>query len=165
MDIRKEIKQILEKYGYTVIYVRADKRFRCSCHSEREGESNTTNCKLCFGTGYKSKVERVVTRRKPLAMPESLVAVRKNAGPGNIVAAGYTYYFEHDIVPKSGDFILEVLWQEKQPVKIKEKLLISAVDEKDGLHGQTEFYQVYARTHWIEEGDKSGISQNGVSTT
>ena len=160
MDIRKRLRETLNKYGYTIVYIRADQRFRCSCYSERNGEAKITDCSLCFGTGYKSQVERVKTRRKPLTMPESLVAVRRTAEPGNLVVGGYTYYMEHNIVPKSGDFILEVLWSNGKPTKVKEKLKISAVDQKDGLEGRIEFYQVYARTHWLEEGDVNGINKD-----
>lgn len=160
LDIRKQIKKVIETYGHTVIYVRTDPRFRCECYSEHNGESTDSNCKKCFGTGFKSSVEKVRTRRKPLAMPETLVAVRKAAGMGNIAVAGYTYYMEHDFNPKSGDFIFEVEWHKGEPVRVKEKLKISFADPKEGLHGRTEFFQVYSRTHWQGDGDIDGINED-----
>lgn len=159
-NIRKQFKDVLNKYGYTVIYIRADKRFRCACYNEKNGEAKLSGCAKCFGTGYKTTVEKVFTRRTPLSMPETLVSVRKTVNPGNIVVAGYTYYMEHTVIPKSGDMIYEVVWSKGKPKRIKEKLMISAVDEKDGLDGRTEFYQVYARTHWLEEGDINGINED-----
>ena len=93
-------------------------------------------------------------------MPETKVALRRVEELGNIVVTGYVYYMDHTIEPKSGDIIMEIEWKNGLPAKIKEKLRISATEEKEGLHGRTEFYQVYARTHWFRDGDLDAISKN-----
>ena len=159
LNIRERFREVLEEYGHTVVYIRADQRFRCSCYNERNGEAKLSGCTKCFGIGYKTTIEQVLTRRTPLSMPETLVAVRRGTSPGNLVVAGYTYYMEHTVIPKSGDMIYEVIWENGKPKRVKEKLLISAVDQKAGVNGRTEFYQVYARTHWLEEGDMDGINK------
>lgn len=160
MDIRKNLKATLKEYGHTVTYIRTNQRFRCSCFSERNGEATNVTCPICYGSGFKATVERVLTRRKLLTASQSLIASRSTTDVGNLQVVGYTYYMEFDTAPKSGDFIFEVIWDNGVPIEVKEKLLISAVDAKYGLRGRTEFFQVYARTYWSKEGDTSGIDED-----
>lgn len=145
MDIRKDFSNVLDKYGYDVIYVRRDKRFHCECFSERSGGLAQSDCPKCFGTGYVIGIEKVRTRRKISSVPESLVRARKNFEVGFIPSKAFVFYMEHDIHPAEGDLVLEVEWNDGIPIRIINKNVISIADPQYGDQGRIEFYQVYSR--------------------
>lgn len=145
MDIRKSLKSILQQYGHDVVYIERDRRFRCSCYSERSGESADPNCPKCFGTSFYVTFRKVKVRRTISSIPETLIGANKLTEEGNVTLKAYVYYMEYDAYPKEGDLILEVDWKNGVPVNIKEKLFISVVEPKLGDQGRVEFYQVYCR--------------------
>ncbi|UYX56220.1 hypothetical protein M3Y14_33760 (plasmid) [Bacillus thuringiensis] len=159
IDIRKEFAQVLDKYGHSIVYVRRNSHFRCECYIERSGEPNA-NCSKCFGTGYEVKIEKKLTRRKEASIPETLIGVNQLQPYGAFAPKAYTYYLDHLSKPEKNDLILEVVWNEKEmPIKIKEKLLISAVEPKYGLQGRTEFYQVYSRYDFKGDRDDRALTK------
>jgi hypothetical protein len=158
-DLRKDMTEILNKYGHQIVYIRQDKRFRCDCYSERSGEARA-DCPKCFGTTYKVKIEKHLTRRKVSTVPETLPGVRKTSGGGMVVPTTYQYYLLYDVEPQRGDLILEVEWQDDIPRAIKEKLAISLPDPKQGATGRIEFWQVYVRTDWKGAEDNAALTQS-----
>lgn len=160
IDIRKELSKFLDDYGYPIIYVRRDLRFRCSCYSERSGESSNPNCPKCFGTSYAVQVERIRSRRSASQIPETKAGARNSGDGGEIHVSAYVYYMEYNIEPKTGDLIMEVEWNNNLPSKIKEKLEISIAEPKEGYQGRIEFYQVYCRTHWLGVNDNDTLTSN-----
>ncbi|CDQ41817.1 hypothetical protein [Virgibacillus salexigens] len=160
MDIRKDLRNVLDKYGYDAIYIRRDKRFRCECYSERSGGQSRTDCPNCFGTGFVTNIEKVRTRRTISSVPESLVRARKNFEIGNLSAKAYVYYLEHDINPKEGDLLIEAEWKNGVPLSILEKNVISIADPQRGNKGRTEFYQIYSYFEPVRESDQNAISYN-----
>lgn len=158
INIRKKIKETLQKYGHYIVYIRRDERFRCSCYIERSGEA-TADCPLCFGTGFVVNVEKVLVRRTISSIPETLVGANQLNQAGLVSPKAYTYYFEHDMKPKKNDLILEVIWDTNGiPRYVKEKMLVSAVDEQLGYKGRVEFYQVYCRY------DQKGVNDDKALT-
>lgn len=158
INVRKRIKELFDQYSHGIVYIRCDPRFRCECYVERSGEPSP-NCPKCFGTGYVVQIERQRTRRNSASVPESLVGVNQLQDAGRLSPKAYVYYFEHDVKPKEGDLVLEVIWDESGiPRYIKEKQLISAVEAKFGFKGRTEFYQVYCRY------DQKGASDDKALT-
>lgn len=145
MNIRKTIHDILTTYGHYVVYVRRDTRFRCPCYIERSGEA-TVDCPLCFGTSYHVEISKLRTRRTISSVPETLIGVNKMMQAGRVAPTAYVYYFEHHTNPVENDLILEVVWDETgKPIRITNKLLVSAIDPLLGYKGRIEFYQVYGR--------------------
>jgi|SRR5699024_1390083 len=145
MNIQKEFEAVIEKYGHDIIYVRTDKRFRCTCFSERSGGPGKSKCKKCFGTGYHTTTEVVKVRRQISSLPESLVRTRNTYETGSFAAKAFVYYFTKSVKPKTGDIILEVNWKNNIPISIKDSYLISIADGKQGDQGEIEFYQVYCK--------------------
>lgn len=160
INIRKRISKLLDEYGHNVVYIRRDERFRCSCYIERSGEPKP-DCPKCFGTGNVVQVEKVKTRRTISSVPETLIGLNKIQEPGIVVPKAYTYYLEHDVIPKDNDYILEVIWDVNGvPRYIKEKHLISAVEPEYGYKGRVEFYQVYSRFDIKGVNDDSALSKH-----
>lgn len=158
VDFRKKLKDVLDKYGHYIVYIRCDKRFRCPCFIERSGEPHS-DCPMCFGTGYKVQIEKIRTRRKISSVPESLIGVNRLQSTGTMAPKSYTYYYEHYVQPKESDLILEVLWdKEGVPRHIKNKYLVSAVDPQLGYKGRVEFYQVYCRFDRKGDHDDNSLS-------
>ncbi|ACK98799.1 MULTISPECIES: hypothetical protein [Bacillus cereus group] len=159
IDIRKEFAQVLAKYGHSIIYVRRNLHFRCKCYIERSGEAKL-NCSRCFGTGYEVVIEKKLARRKEAYDSETLVEVNQLQPYGTYAPKAYTYYLDYGSKPEKNDLILEVVWDEKEmPIKIKEKLLISAVEPKFGVKGRTEFYQVYSRYDFKGDSDEWALTK------
>lgn len=159
INIRKKFKETLQKYGHHIVYIRRDERFRCSCYIERSGEA-TADCPLCFGTSFVVNVEKVLVRRTISSIPETLAGANQLNQAGLVSPKAYTYYFEYDIKPKKSDLILEVIWDTNGvPRYIKEKMLVSAVDEQLGYKGRVEFSQVYCRFDQKGEHDDKALSE------
>jgi hypothetical protein len=145
IDVRGELANVLSEYGHDVVYIRRDTRFRCTCYSERSGESSNPNCPLCFGTAFRVSLEKVKTRRKISSVPETLIGLKNTQNTGNLSPTAFVYYFQYFTLPVEGDLILEVDWNGNIPAYIREKHLVSVADPKQGTGGQIEFYQVYCR--------------------
>jgi hypothetical protein len=145
LDIRQAISEVLQQYGHDIVYIERDLRFRCTCYSERSGESANPNCPKCFGTSYHVNIKKARVRRTIASVPETLIGLNKLMEEGNAVPKAYTYYFEYHVHPKEGDLILEVDWINGLPKRIKEKHFISVAEPKFGESGRIEFYQVYCR--------------------
>ncbi len=158
MNIRKSLDNILKKYGYDLIYIRRDKRFKCSCYSERSSGQTSSSCNKCFGTGYKVAIEKIRSRRKIAPLTESLVRAGRNYEIGNVSGTAFLYFIQHDVKPKKGDILLEVEWKNGVPFKIKEKHFISIADPKHGAGGRIEFYQVYVKYDTERPGDENALT-------
>ncbi|MBR2246176.1 MAG: hypothetical protein IJ880_03990 [Bacilli bacterium] len=158
MDIRRDISEILKKYGHEAIYIRRNKKFRCDCYSERSGGQSYDNCPKCFGTGYAVTIEKIRTRRQISSVPESLVRARKQYEHGYVAANAYVYYLEQQANPKDGDLILEVDWRNGVPVSVNEKNIISVGDPLRGSGGRIEFYKVYSRFEPTRKSDNNAIT-------
>jgi hypothetical protein len=145
LNIRQAISEVLQQYGHDIVYIERDLRFRCTCYSERSGESADPNCPKCFGTAYHVSIKKARVRRTIASVPETLIGLNQLTEAGNVIPKAYTYYFAYDAQPKDGDLILEVDWINGLPKRIREKHFISVVEPKLGENGQVEFYQVYCR--------------------
>ncbi len=160
VDIRKEIKKTLEKYGHDIVYVRRDKRFRCECFVERSGEPKA-DCSICFGTGYIVKLEKRKTRRKISSVPETLIGLNRLQQAGSVIPKAYVYYLQHTDTPEEDDLILEVIWDKKGiPRHIKDKYRISAVDPQLGEEGRVEFFQVYCKFDQKGDHDDAALTKH-----
>lgn len=144
MDLRKSLSNIMDEYSHKAIYIRTDKRFRCSCYIERSGEG-WPECPYCFGTTYRVSIQTIRCRRDVKTLPETLMGQRKQKGTGLSSAMTFTYYMEHNVQPKAGDLVLEVEWVNGMPMNVLEKNEISSVNAQLGTKGRIEFYQVYCK--------------------
>lgn len=160
INIRQRIKELLEKYGHDIVYIRRDERFHCECYVERSGEADP-NCPKCFGTGYEVSIEKQRTRRAIASVPETLIGVNQLQPIGSLAPKAYVYYFEHFVNPTENDLILEVIWDVNGiPRHIKNKYLISATDAQLGFKGRTEFHQIYCRFDQKGDNDDQALSQH-----
>lgn len=160
IDIRKRIKKLLDEYSHNIIYISRDQRFHCECYIERSGEP-MADCPKCFGTGNVVEVKKMRTRRKISSVPETLIGVNKAQEAGSVAPKAYTYYLEHFTNPKKDDMILEVIWDVNGvPRHIKDKYVISAVDQQLGYKGRIEFFQVHSRFSLKGDNDDKSLAEH-----
>jgi len=143
LHIDRFMEKVIRKYGHFIVYVRADKNFYCSCWEEHMKEADPL-CNICYGTGYKVKLQRMRVRSRIVTVFETLPGLKYNSPAGNFTPKAFVYYFMEKHHPKAEDLILEVEWDENKKVKrITDKHRITVADPKFGDDGVTAFYQVY----------------------
>ena len=159
LHIDRFIESVIRKYGHFIVYVRADKNFYCSCWNEHTKEADPM-CSICYGAGYKVRLERLRVRSRIVTVFETLPGLKYNSPAGNTTPKAFVYYFMKKHKPKADDIILEVIWDKNKKVsKITDKHRITVADPKFADNGETAFYQVYVT---YEEGS---IENNKTITT
>ncbi|WP_067924175.1 hypothetical protein [Alicyclobacillus shizuokensis] len=158
-DIRQIIGQLFDRFSYKIVYVRRNRKFKCTCYSERSGEGDPS-CPKCFGTGNVVTIETVRTRRRFQTIPETLPGAGKYTSAGTFSIQAYVYYFEAGTNPQMGDLILEVDWDQDKPIGVREKLYISTIQTMQEFEGNPAFYQVYARSNWKGDADDIALSEH-----
>jgi hypothetical protein len=159
MDIRAEVKKILENYGHYVLYLRRDLRLKCDCYQEN-AETADPNCPLCFGTGYKVSIEKILARRQSSSNNSTVPNNLLNQSAGKFYNNPMIYYLPYQVNPKNGDLIIEVKWMNQKATGIKEKHFITNVQDKRGINGSVMFFQVYCQNEPRGVNDNARISKD-----
>jgi len=143
---------LLHQYGRSVIYVKRNLQFRCSCYVERSGEA-TLNCYKCLGTGYVTELIKWNVRSRQGNIPLSMPNAFEFTSMGHFGNEAHIYYSAPSLTPAIGDYVLEVQWDKERPMRIMQKMIISFVDPKMFEQNELLFYQSYARKMVVNEGD------------
>jgi hypothetical protein len=139
MDLRKQFKDVLNKYGHKVIYRRYDVGNLSDNYSPttREGVG---------GSRWQYEDEVVLCRHSPASLRGT-----KGQFEGKTV-----YYFDNNVKPKVNDVIIEVYGDtssatpdsEVTMMPFKHSLRIVDVEVKRGFNGETVFYTVYTEPEY-----------------
>lgn len=169
MDLRKEIHDIIEETGHYVLLQRTSRKLRCICWDEKHQESSIkkyiersgnfnskyTACPKCLGEGWISRIERVKTRRQTNSNIISLPGKKQQAPYGQVSIDTRLFFFEHDVNPKKGDYIMEVGWDKNKPTHLIQMYEISYADDMREQNGRIEFWQTFTKEDTVNKGIKN----------
>lgn len=148
IDLRRELADILDSYGYDVVVLRCDRRVKCACWSPSYREPST-DCDTCLGTGYVYTARRCRTRSSPIlvspaSVPASLAGMiyQQTSGPAARRFEMEVFYFPHDVSLGVNDYVLRVRWSGSAPVDVADVYLVIRYDRVRGRNGRVEY--VYA---------------------
>lgn len=117
INLRQEMNEILDEYGIWVLYQRLSSKVHCNhCWNEKYKEGRS-NCTYCGGTGWVSRLERRKVRKIGAAIPISEPNLTSQTELGHMLVQQYRWFMAHDVYPRAGDRIFEVLWDTKDPYK------------------------------------------------
>lgn len=126
---------VTDKFGIWLVYTRSDRRFLCQDCYNIDTHESVANCSTCFGTGYKTRLERW------FAVYSNSLLRGSSATP--LTRIGWTtehtpYVFVNkSLIPTRGDRFFVVEWDQPpnsvrplqgQPVKIFEALRITFIE-------------------------------------
>ncbi len=103
------VDEFIAKHPHWVVYIRGNRKFKCThCYQEEEG-SPDPRCTLCFGLGYSFKAHRLKTRVWDLT--QGAIAESELSKPMGILNSGeMAFAMQRGYYPSNGDLILEVEW-------------------------------------------------------
>lgn len=160
MSIKKSFDAVIEKYGNEIIYARGNHLFQCSCFIERTGESDP-KCKECLGTGHPVKLEKLTVRRATELGVTKQAESDAHYKAGTQISSQFEYYLQSEHLPKEGDLILEVEFNQLNKVaRVLFVSYIAKVLEMRGPNGDIQFYQVYCRFKGRNKENDKAISDN-----
>ena len=148
-DIRlqSEMDQFLYDYGYHCIYVRLDRRIKCTaCWNETTHEPDR-QCTRCLGTGYKIlQIERHLVRDVDAPSRKGIWEISLQE-PGMVVNPKYVIYFMSTARPVLGDVIYLPLFDDKtgEIIRLKMRFEIDHPREKVEDMGMTSHWEVDCR--------------------
>lgn len=172
LDLRQEIRELLEESGHYVLLQRTSRKLRCVCWDEKMQESSierymqsmrlaTTphkECPKCLGSGWVSRIERVLTRRQLASDIISLTSRIQSLEIGKQTFDNKLFFFEHNVNPRDGDYILEVGWDGIKPTHLINSYRIQVSNDLREKQGRIEFWQVITK----EDNIGTGIKGFGV---
>lgn len=172
MDLRKEFREILDESGHYVLLQRTSRKLRCVCWDEKMQESsiekymksmkllntNHKECPKCLGAGWISRIERVLTRRQLASDIISMTSRLQTLEIGQQTFDNKLFFFEHNIQPREGDYILEVGWDGTKPTHLINSYLIQISNDLRQRQGRIEFWQTVTK----EDNIGTGIKGFGV---
>jgi hypothetical protein len=112
----------LRDHGRWVVYARADRRFKCRCYDQETQSSGLSqdggppspgdnDCPLCFGTGYKTGLERM---KSYVAYDiRKTYSTRSGIAPayvGEVDTSGAVIYLRGGAYPQKLDLVFETEW-------------------------------------------------------
>lgn len=148
IDLRKEMKKLLDNTKYKVLLQRTSKKIHCSCYNDKYHEGKA-HCNKCLGTGYLFKFEKQKTFKQDYASsPDSAILFTEI---GQFSYNTRTFYFSHDSNPQAKDYIWEVSWKGEKPIELKNLYRIKSVGEQRGVNGRIEFYVVVAELEVLDK--------------
>lgn len=152
LNLRTEMKELIDKTEYYVMLQRTSKKIRCSCFNNKYQEPGA-RCPKCLGTGRLFKFEKLkVFKQDYPGSPET--AITKH--PIGELSFGYkTFYFEHDTFPQQNDYIWEVAWDKNKPIKLNTLYRIQSTTELRGESGRIEFKQCVAQKEVLDKDFKN----------
>ncbi len=166
IDLREEMKAIVEDHGHYVLLQRTSRKLRCVCWDEKMKESSIEaykkamgikdtdlkSCPKCLGAGWISRIERIKTRRQLAADIISLTSRLQTLDIGQTTFDNKLFFFEHDVNPKEGDYIFEVGWDGNRPTHLINAYRIQMSAEHREKQGRIEFWQAVTKEDNIGTG-------------
>ena len=142
IDLRKEIAQLLNDYGYKVLLQRTSRKIHCRCWDPNTNEADP-RCRYCGGTGWVNRMETHKVSKDPGSLPVNWSSRNKETDIGKQLQDATVYYMTHDSHPKVGDVIYEVGWNESnRPTHIVKASEIRYSYPHRGDNGRIEYFQV-----------------------
>lgn len=114
LNLSKKFNIFIQQHGHKIFYVSINRSLRCHCYREKEKEGSS-ECKDCFGTGFKADVVSYLTRRSVLS-DAPLGTANRLERAGEIHQNSYNYYLQEFVNPKEGDYILEFQCNNKKNI-------------------------------------------------
>lgn len=111
MDLRKEFDSIIRDHGHDILLVRTDRRIHCKCF-DYQNNAPDSDCPLCFGTGWITRVEKHKVVSQVASVPETLPRLSRLEEIGKLQYPAEIYYFKHNTKPKAQDLIIETDWDD-----------------------------------------------------
>lgn len=176
MDLRQEIDELLQETGHYVLLQRTSRKLRCICWDEKMKESSIENylkymkllttkhkeCPKCLGSGWVSRIERVLTRRQLASDIISLTSRIQTLEIGKQTFDNKLFYFKHDVQPREGDYIIEVGWDGLKPTHVINSYIIQMSADMREHGGRIEYWQAITKEDNIGTGIKGfGVKQIG----
>lgn len=151
IDLRKEVKKLLDNYGHYVLLQRTSRKIRCRCWSEINQEAKA-DCTSCIGAGWISVIERHRVRNDPAIQPITRPNLSNITTSGRSWVDALNVFFRHDAHPNIDDYIYHVGWDkdnENKPTHLIRTYKINDVYQERGMNGRIEYYVVSARAETI----------------
>lgn len=106
----RQFESHLEYYGRWFVYVRADRRFHCSCYDPTTEGNVTDFCTECFGLKFVVNPERM---KAFLSAPEKngqILSTPFQEDLGSLDQFSGLIYIHHSCIPRQGDLIIDCEW-------------------------------------------------------
>lgn len=138
IDIRESFRKLLNKCGMPVLVHSTDRKQRCRCWDPTSNEPDP-RCRLCWGTGWASWVERTLARKDSLSFAPSRPKTTTIEEEGTVTYGACSFYLMHSVTIAPGDRIYEVKWVGDKPVGLDRVWFVSNVDDIVCEEGRVEF--------------------------
>lgn len=154
MDLRQEFNELLDEFGHYVLLHRTGRKIRCRCWNEKYQEADS-NCLICGGTGWVSRIERHKIRRQRAVQVISQPNLNQQTTLGKMWIDAQSFYMHHNVYPKVGDYIYEVGWSGYRPTHLINAYRINDVDGHRGDNGRIEFWSSAGKAETINHSFKN----------
>lgn len=166
MNLKKELDDILEKYGRDVLVIRQDKKKRCVCYDEVNKEARR-DCPFCLGLGYVYTAEKHRTRAMDTNVSETLSRLIKGTSIGGTRSSARKYYFKSEMSADIQDLVVEVDWDEFNRPTYNGKGIwgINSIDYNMHLNNESNVFKVVHVSEQIVRSRIRGINiteANGI---
>ena len=150
IDLRKEMDNILINYGHPIILQKTSRKIRCECWNELYQETES-NCPLCHGAAWLSRLERHRTRRVDVSNTVSEPNLLEQGRIGLYYVTGVAFYFRYTCHPQIGDILYEVGWNKYKPVNLIEIYEITHVEPERADSGRIEYFRVATKRITLDQ--------------
>lgn len=154
INLREEMRKFINSTRYQVLLQRVSQKIRCSCYKDQFGESGGSKCPKCLGTGYLCRfTKHKAYKQDTMRFTQHVVFTHV----GELINGPKTFFFEHDVHPKQGDYIWEVTWSPKtqKPIQLLNLYRILEVSDERGELGRIEYFAVWAELENINKDFKN----------
>ena len=158
VDLRKEIKYILNNYGFHAL-IRRNSKIHCSCFDSLYNDGSI-KCPYCGGTGRVNRVERHLVRRDYAVMDRSFQRNTTEAEFGRIVGTLYKFYMQHYVNPLVQDLIYYVTWCGDNPKTLVSEFEIQSIDPLRADNGRIEFWKCICKEKVVGKQIKQCVVRN-----
>lgn len=136
ISLRKEMKKIIDDYGYNVLVERHSQIFKCRCVNEGKEKlfNSSKKCPMCNGSGKVIKLEKQKSSRHEYELDFS-----ETTQLGKVSAPKFEFYFYSDVQVDIGDKIYEVGWKRGKPNTLYSIHEVIHIEEPRGFKGRIEY--------------------------
>lgn len=148
VNLREEMKELIEETAYEVLVQRCSKKIRCSCYSEKYNEPDS-KCPKCTGLGWVFKFEKHKAFKQKVSAGQGSAIVFTEIG---MLTNNYsTFFFEHNSSVEARDYIWEVAWKEGKPIKLVNLYIVESTTPQRGEDGTIQFKSVLAKKEVLDK--------------